>query len=308
MDRKQLSCSLSLLIVPLVIICSFNPAQAKQRDKARYIKYQQEAAKSSCPTLHDLSSAQAVGFDTAEAAVPGTVNNGGFEDGDFQDWIYGDNGVMGLDPWRVCTAYSCGFFYNNEPKEGMFDALNGFDGEAGYEAYLFQDIQVPSEGGQISFYDRIQYDGYDIPSTLPRTYEVQVRDLNNDLLKVLFHKEIMLDGRPETDLGWQKRILDVSEYAGQMIRVYIQLSVPEDFTGPAQIEFDDFQLTEPVASSDVSGCISLKGASSAALYVFLDQPGEPPQETQTDENGCYKFDNIVPNTQFSVIIDGPVMQ
>jgi hypothetical protein len=302
----------SLLLVLFVLICSFNQAEAKKKDKDRYISYQQNSRTVS--TQNDSGVIEPASFIAEAAAVPGSIYNGGFETGNFIGWVYGDNGLEPLDPWQVCQDSSCGFFFNpadgmpnNTPKEGVFEALNGFDGEAGYEAYLYQDIEVPLEGGQISLYDRIQYDGLDIPSTMPRVYEIQVRDLNNNILQVLFHKEIMLNGQPETDLGWQQRILNISNYAGEMIRIYIQLSVPETFTGPAQIEFDDFRLIGPASDADISGCITLKGQPLSERPLVLWQEGEEAQTAETDLSGCYEFRNVASGKQFILMMNGPVV-
>lgn len=170
--------------------------------------------------------------------------NSGFEEGGcpFSGWTAGDNELSPLTPWSVCAANSCGFFGNNSPVEGVLDALNGFDGSAGYEAFLYQDVVVPDENARVTFQDRIQYDGFNISSLLPRVYEVQVRDLDNNVLEVLHHQEVLLNGQLYTDLGWQKRDFDISAFAGKTVKIYIQLFVPETNTGPALIEFDDFKL------------------------------------------------------------------
>lgn len=299
---KFLRTRVSVLVVLLAAIFCCNQAIAKKQDKTRYVEYQQQAKSRSVDDSRRLNTVE-----SAIAAAPGSVINGGFETGDFSGWMFGDNGLMWLDPWMVCQNDSCGYFFNN-PNEGAFDALNGFDGEAGYEAYLYQDIDVPVEGAQISFYDRIQYDGLDIPSTQPRIYEVQVRDLNDNLLDVLLHKEIMLNNQPYTDLGWQKRVLNLSRYAGQMIRVYIQLYVPETFTGPAQIEFDDFQiLTGPAPDADISGCLQVKGLPVAERPLVLWQEGEEAKTAETDQNGCYEFSNVASGKQFILMMNGPVV-
>lgn len=307
---KPLKNCLSLMLVLFVVICSFNQVEAKKPDKTRidktrYLEYQQKAK--SVAVQDDFSTVATADFSAMEAAVPGSIINGGFETGDFAGWMFGDNGWFWLEPWEVCSSSSCGFF-GNEPTEGMFDAMNGFDGEAGYEAYLYQDIEVPVEGGYISLYDRIQYDSLDLPSTLPRVYEIQIRDAGNNIMQVLLHKEIMLNGQPYTDTGWQQRILNLSQYAGQFIRVYIQLSVPETFTGPAQIEFDNFQLTAGSApDSDISGCINLKGLPLTDRPLVLWQEGEEAQTAQTDHSGCYAFRNVASGKQFILMMNGPVV-
>jgi hypothetical protein len=223
--------SLSLLSIIIVFALSANYVVAK--GPGEYWKHIKQIKKSNS----SLESSAVV------EATPDFVN-GGFETGDFSGWTFGDNGLDALWPWDVCSGL-CGWFGNNNPMEGQYDALNGFDGEAGYEAFLCQNVEVPPFGGTVSLWDRIQYDGWGLPSSLPRIYEVQIRDPQDNILEVPVHVEVLLDGMSYTDLGWQNRSIDVSEYAGQEIRVYMWLLIPETYTGPAQIEFDDFVMIAP---------------------------------------------------------------
>ena len=208
-------------------------------------------------------SGTSVNDQSADAAV--SFTNGGFETGDFSGWVAGDNGLSALEPWGVCPAFTCGFFGNNDPIEGVFDANNGFDGEANYTAFLYQDVTVSAGGGTVSLWDRIQYDSLAIPSILPRIYEIQIRDLGNNVLAVVHHQEVVMNGAPFTDLGWQNRVFDVSAYTGQTIRIYIELFVPEDFTGPAMFEVDDFELLGACAL-DVS--LSFSGTTLNMDFVL----------------------------------------
>jgi hypothetical protein len=232
---------LNLWIVLALGWLAFLPDLSRASDANDITRYFQstQPLQRSAPTHTDLSAQQ----------ITSSFINGGFETGDFSGWTYGDNGLNALGPWQVCATSlpppspglpPCGYFGNGAPQEGGFDAMNGFDGEAGYEAFLYQDIQVPVDGGTVSLWDRIQYDGLGIPSALPRTYEIQLQDGNQNLLAIVHHQEIALNEAAYTDLGWQKREFDVSAYSGQTLRVYIRLFVPETFTGPAQIEFDNF--------------------------------------------------------------------
>ena len=65
--------------------------------------------------------------------------NGGFEMGDFSGWAHGSN-VPGLDLWFVSPAYDSPFFPIG-PIEGMFDAVNGFDGVGNLRMINVQDPQ-----------------------------------------------------------------------------------------------------------------------------------------------------------------------
>src|SRR5262245_64813590 len=68
--------------------------------------------------------------------------NGGFESGDFSGWTARSNGREELISWRVTRA-GAGWWGNSQPAEGSFDALNGFDGVAGLEYELYQDLTIP---------------------------------------------------------------------------------------------------------------------------------------------------------------------
>jgi hypothetical protein len=223
-----------------------------------------------------------------------TLPNGGFETGDFSNWVAGDNGVEPLDPWMV-GPQGFGYFGLSDPIEGEFDAINGFDGDAGYEAWLYQDIPVPPEGATVTFNDRIQYDSLDIPSSLPRIYEVQVRDLGGALLRVLYHEEILINMAPFTDTGWRARSFDLSDFAGDMIRLQINLFVPENFTGPASFEVDNFALTNGgQPSPDISGCLRRSGSPLSGAQVVLKQRRVRAQRDVTDGSGCFQFDEVRP--------------
>jgi hypothetical protein len=174
---------------------------------------------------------------------PVQLANGGFESGTFQGWTATSNGLPELTPWTVLSAGG-GFFANSSPREGSFSALNGFDGEAGLEYVLRREIPLPAGAllAALSYYDRIQFDGQGQPSALPRIYEASLQDPAGITLEVFVHEEILLAGQGTTDLGWQRRWVDLSPYAGLTIHLVITETIPEAFTGPAQIEFDDFRI------------------------------------------------------------------
>jgi hypothetical protein len=70
---------LILVLVSLVVICGVNQAAAKKKDKTRYVEYRDLAA--TVPVVNELSTITTADFSVAEASVPGSVNNGGFETG-----------------------------------------------------------------------------------------------------------------------------------------------------------------------------------------------------------------------------------
>ncbi|MGH8756063.1 MAG: hypothetical protein ACREU0_09670 [Burkholderiales bacterium] len=186
----------------------------------------------------DTQSAAAM----AQFATPaGRLNNGSFESGDFTGWTAVDNGVLGLTPWSVCPEFSCGWFGNNDPIHGSFDAVNGFDGAAGYEATLEQSFIVEADQAELIFRYRIQYDSLGIPSSKERVMTAALFDTSSNFLRNLRVQRINLNGQRYTDLGWKRVRADLSSFVGQTVVLQIRLMVPETFTGPAMIEFDKFK-------------------------------------------------------------------
>ncbi len=191
------------------------------------------------------------------ATLPPTVEpcaliNGGFETGDFTGWVALDNGETGSLPWTVEPSGTCFFsVFCNAPLEGSMDAMNGFDGYAGLVYELYQDVML-SAGATVTLVTnhRIQYDSFGAPSELPRTLDITIRNQSNDILSTLYHEEIMLDGAPYTDLGWNQQVFDLSALSGQTVRIHFNMAIPETLTGPALIEFDDVSLTCNGASSE----------------------------------------------------------
>ena len=168
--------------------------------------------------------------------------NGGFETGTFAGWTATSNGIAELTPWTVGGAGG-GFFSNTSPLSGNFDAYNGFDGDAGLVYELYQDVVIPPNHTATLYTNhRIVYDSLEIFSTLDRIFEISIRDVDNDVLTTLFSQSITMNGAPLTDLGWNAQSFDVSAHAGSTVRVHFREFIPENFTGPANIELDDISL------------------------------------------------------------------
>src|SRR3954468_5260948 len=83
----------------------------------------------------------------ASVAFSGTARadlivNGGFETGDFTGWTATSNNVGELTVWTV--ASNGGWFSDATPLAGTYSAFNGFDGSAGQEYQLYQDVFIPT--------------------------------------------------------------------------------------------------------------------------------------------------------------------
>ncbi len=171
------------------------------------------------------------------------ILNGGFETGDFTGWTATTSDTPGvLTSWNVGPAGG-GFFSDTSPLSGEFDAFNGFDGLAGFEYELYQDVSIPSDTqAKLTTNHRIVFDSLGISSSLDRMFEISIRDTNHALLEKLYTESVTLNNAPFTDLGWVTQSFDVSEFAGQTVRIHFRALIPESFKGPAHLELDDISL------------------------------------------------------------------
>ncbi|MCH9033456.1 MAG: hypothetical protein IID42_03010, partial [Planctomycetes bacterium] len=200
------------------------------------------------------------------------MGNGGFEDGEFCNWTATTNGLGEFFSWTIGAAGTSTGFHGSSPIEGLLDAINGFDGDAGLVYELFQDVALPAAATiTLTTNHRIQYDSLGIPSALPRELDISIRDTGNTILAPLFHQDVLVDGAPNTDLGWNTQVFDISAFAGQTIRIHFEEFIAEGFTGPAMIEFDDITLACTVAASNSSASDGA-GSVETTRVITLESP------------------------------------
>lgn len=180
------------------------------------------------------------------AADTELLTNGSFETGDFTGWTTVTTGGP-FRPWAVSGAGAGGGFgmATTLPQDGSFVAWNGFDGGGPMEFQMYQDVAIPVGTAELSWKDRIQWNfTLGGQATLPRTYNVQVRDPGtNSLLGTVFSFSTGTQSiNPTGDTGWMMHTVDVSAFGGQNIRLFFVESIPQSATGPGQLEFDAISL------------------------------------------------------------------
>ncbi|KKM76026.1 hypothetical protein LCGC14_1384290, partial [marine sediment metagenome] len=206
-----------------------------------------------------------------------SLTNGGFETGDFTGWTATSNGVPELTPWTVGAAGS-GFFFNSSPLDGTYSAYNGFDGEAGLQYELYQDVTISGGSGTVlTTNHRIVYSGSGTGAQ-DRVFEISVRDTGNNVLETLYTENIPPDLASETDLGWNKQFFDLSAYAGRTVRIHFSEIVPETYAGPMMIEFDDISLED-----DTVDWYEITLTAGNAITVFTRTPLDHPDQPSPNE-------------------------
>ena len=174
------------------------------------------------------------------------IFNGSFEIG-FAGW---DTGIFDGEPfipWLIGQAGDGAGFGMQPvaPQDGSKVAWNGFDGTAGTVFQLAQEFSIPASAttATLRFKDRIQWN-FDLgpPATIPRTYLVFLLDGNQDFLGFVKVVDTDLTRPSPADLGWQETTLDVSAFAGMDLILGFLEIIPEDATGPGQLEIDDVSV------------------------------------------------------------------
>lgn len=185
--------------------------------------------------------------------------NGDFETGDLSGWVLTYNGVSRIAPLKV-AGEGAGWFTNSAPYSGTFSAYSRFDGAANTRYTLFQDVLIPDVVQSVLIaHFRVVLNGMGIASIQPREFEIGLRDSENNPLTILHESLFHMKDLAYTDTGWQSLRFDLSEYAGQQVRLYFEHFVPESHTGPAVLELDGLSLQtyqsqqNPVFDSAIPG-------------------------------------------------------
>ncbi|WP_461305341.1 HYR domain-containing protein, partial [Aureisphaera sp.] len=199
------------------------------------------------------------------------MTNGSFETADLSGWTAIDNPNPFL-PWGAYESNDgAGFFDPAFPTDGGWLAGNGFDGEAG-EAVIFQDVTVPAgiASATLTWDENIDYDLASFcTGCQDRIYEVQVRDLSDNVLEVLVQITATA-GDLDSDNVWESQTADLSAYAGQDIRIAYWQNIPDDFSGPAKFALDNVSLSAASPSTTIDFDCSNLGLNAIEVTVTDD--------------------------------------
>ncbi len=181
------------------------------------------------------------------ADVDNPVVNCSFETGDFTGWGVEDLSVPFLPLGVFPGGGSVGFgFFLSAPTQGTLSAVTGFDGDGASGATstisLFQDLTLPDGLVTLEFDYRGAWD-LTFGATIDRTFTVNVEPsgggvpMQTDLLLTAVAGETVLD------TGSTSAVIDLSDFAGDDVRISLDWFVPEDNTGPGQVEVDNVLIT-----------------------------------------------------------------
>jgi hypothetical protein len=197
---------------------------------------------------HGTTSVRALGILLALGLAAGgaaaQVENGSFETGDFSGWETTDLSLP-LNTLEVVPLGAVGYFgIGTQPTEGDFSAFHGFDGNGPGDISIAQDLVVPATAPLLLLDYLAIWDMIDIASnaTLDRTFRVSIGPEGGGA--ELASIEVLRAEALTKSLGTERvtAAVDLSDFAGDAVRLGLIWTVPEDYTGPAHFDFDNLRL------------------------------------------------------------------
>ncbi len=188
------------------------------------------------------------------ATAADIIINGSFETGDFSGWGTKDM----AEPYLPLTVQAI------PTTDGIFAAIHGFDGGGPDTIEIFQDVNIPSKYSAILTFDWRAAWVIFPNATGARLFDVVIQPAGGGTPLLVTN---ILTANPNTssdDTLFKSETVDLSEFAGSSVRINFRATIPESFTGPAQLELDnvvldiELQLPIDIAVSNIDKAIEEK--------------------------------------------------
>lgn len=170
------------------------------------------------------------------------ILNGSFETGDFTNWVVMDLASPFFPQGVICNGpLDVGFGFDPiNPLDGNCLAGNGFDGAGPGQITHHQEITIPANStATLNFSFAVAY--FIVDGSLERMFEVQIQPVGGGTpIDIPF--SYSAPPGTETGTGWMPITLDLSAFAGQTVWLCFVETIPESFTGPAQLGLDGISL------------------------------------------------------------------
>ncbi len=174
---------------------------------------------------------------------------GNFENGNFGNWQVLDC-IEPFDSARIQEGfYDNGFFYPTSPKGDDLSGkyyLNGFDGGGPCNIEMYQDITLPLDAHFLAWDQWIAYDLQSFGANIDRFFEVHIQEWGGGQILDTLYQFRAIAQSTQLGSGWSSKAVDISEYAGQNIRIAFCEIIPEYFTGPARLALDNIMILDNI--------------------------------------------------------------
>ena len=200
------------------------------------------------------------------ASASSFLVNDSFETGNFAGWITQDLATpfFPLSVQATGAANTFAWPWSSTATNGNFVAFTGFDGAGPGTIFIAQDAAVPVGTTNISFdwraaWDLITFCGQCQANRL-LDFQIQPSGGGASLLSVNVLTAAAHTSNPDT--GNQTATIDISAFAGQNVRLAWVMNIPENFTGPAQLQIDN--INSPAVPEPATLLLVASGAAFAA--------------------------------------------
>jgi len=191
------------------------------------------------------------------------VNNGGFETGNFSGWNQvtsnGSSNTCDTDWTVAATDTICNFTSTvlNNPVEGSFAAFNSFDGNGPQSFIIEQDISLGAgiiANAELSWLHSIGWNfSLGSAATQERIFSLGFQDSLDNLIGNVFEIKIDTNDGIMGMIDWTSQTTDVTGllqgFEGQTVTLVAETFIPQNFTGPATLGFDNVSLD--ITTADV---------------------------------------------------------
>lgn len=202
--------------------------------------------------------------------------NCSFESGDFTGWVTSDLAA----PYIPLTVAGAGVTapdfasFATAPTDGMFAAVHGFDGGGPGTIQIAQDIVLPPDAELIAFDYRGGWDliTFSQNATAGRTFRVEIQPSGGGAALQSFTTLNAALGTAVNDTGALRANLPVSAFAGQSVRVALIWVIPDNLSGPALFQVDNFALAQnptAVPAGSPWSWLLLMGLAGIAGYAAM---------------------------------------
>jgi hypothetical protein len=211
----------------------------------------------------------------AVAAPQELIVNGSFETGNFTGWGTKDMAIPFVPLAVRGAGFTPGFdLFATAPTDGSFVADNGFDGCGPDTIAMWQDVSIPAgQQATLTFDWRAAWNLFAGP-TLNRTLDFLVEPGGGGTpLQTTNLVTTNIASNIVGDTGAQSSTFDLSAHQGSMIRVKVQATIPQCFTGPAHMQLDNVSLLAQATFTSVCSLVeqySTKPGVAQSLCVKLD--------------------------------------
>ncbi len=171
-----------------------------------------------------------------ESAAVGEVSPGAWVGGGVSHSLAAHRVVSGSDPHlggsvahSGTKSYKIGWDYSGWGPSSAYASIGG---------WVYQEVTIPESGAVLSFWRRIvtyDYSPYD-------TFDVQVRDSSGHVLKTLLHETAPCCGVKWKERPWKQFTYDLSEFAGQTVRIYFRAGNTYDGLYGTYVYVDDVRV------------------------------------------------------------------